>query len=72
MKSEIGLFLKISKSYSHIHALLTCFVFVFVISDVFASFLGTLIEFPWARTRITIARVFEVDLGFHEIGKIGP
>jgi hypothetical protein len=72
VKSEIGLFLKNPKSYSVIHASLTCFVFIFVIRDVFANFLGTLIEFPWPGTHITIARVSEVDLGFHKIGKIGP
>ena len=72
VKSEIGLFLKISKSYSVIHALLTCFVFVFVISDVFASFLGTLIEFPWPESWYTIARVSELDLGLCLNGKIGP
>ena len=68
MKSEIGLFLKIPKLHSHIHALLTCFVFVFVISDVFASFLGVLIEFPWPGMHNTVVRVSEVDLGFHKIG----
>jgi hypothetical protein len=72
VKTEFGLFLKFQKSYSFIHALLTCFVFVFVISDVFASFLGALIEFPWPGMHNTIVRVSEVDLGFHKIGKIGP
>ena len=41
-------------------------------SDVFASFLGKPIEFPWPESCYTIARVSEDDLGFHEIGKIGP
>ena len=46
-------------------------MFVFVISDVFASFLGTLIEFPWPESWYTIARVSELDLGLCLNGKIG-
>ena len=71
-KSEFGLFLKFQNSNSFIHALLTQFVVVFVFSNVFASFLGALIGFPWPGTYITIVRVSDIDLGFHEIGKIGP
>ena len=72
MKSELGLFLKIPKSHSHIHALLTCFIVVFVISDKFASDLGRLIVFLWPGTRYAMIRVLDHDLGFLLNGKIGP
>ena len=67
-ESEFGMFLKNSKSCFIIHALLTCFVFVFVISDEFASILDTLIEFPWPETRYAMIRVSYAILGFHRIG----
>jgi hypothetical protein len=66
------LFKKISKSISHIHALLTCFIVVFVISDKFASDLGRLIVFLWPGTRYAMIRVLDHDLGFLLNGKIGP
>ena len=67
-----GLFLKISNSISHIHALLTYFVVVFVISEVFASFLGNSIAFPWSESCYTMIRVSVNELGFLYTGKIGP
>ena len=63
-KTRIRFVLLFQNSIFNSHALLTCFVVVFVIRRKFANVLGSLIVFLWPETRTTMIRVSWTELGF--------